>query len=98
MKLPDKYGVNYESNDSLYMEMLNYAYNHFEFVEQTIQDYYVYEIWNYNGINITFSYSNMDMLSKVEQNEPDNVCREFIIHPNGVISGSWDFNNKVICK
>lgn len=98
MKLPKKYGVTYDNEDGLYENILDYAYNNFEFVEQTIQDYYVYEIWNYNGINITFSYSNMDMLSKVEEKEPYNVCREFIIHPNGVISGSWEFNNKVLCR
>lgn len=96
MKLPDKYGVKYETGDDLYNQILEYAYNNFDFVEQTIQDYYVYEIWNYNGINITFSYSNMNMLSDIENTEDNRVCREFIIHPNGVISGSWDYNNKVI--
>jgi molybdenum cofactor biosynthesis enzyme MoaA len=98
MELPEKYGVKYNTDDELYFQILEYAYNHFKFVEQTIQDYYVYEIWNYNGLNITFSYSNMNMLSNLENIEDNRVCREFIIHPNGIISGSWDFNNKVICK
>ena len=98
MKLPDKYGVNYKTEDDLYNQILEYAFNNFELVEQTIQDYYVYEIWNYDGINITFSYSNMNMLSNVESIEDERVCREFIIHPNGIISGSWDFNNKVLSR
>lgn len=96
MKLPEKYGVVYETEDDLYNQILEYAFNNFKLVEQTIQDYYVYEIWNYDGIDITFSYSNMNMLNNVESTEDDRVCREFIIHPNGIISGSWDFNNKVI--
>ena len=96
MKLPEKYGVVYETEDDLYNQILEYAFNNFELVEQTIQDYYVYEIWNYDGIDITFSYSNMNMLNNVESIEDNRVCREFIIHPNGIISGSWDFNNKVI--
>lgn len=96
MKLPEKYGVVYETEDDLYNQILEYAFNNFELVEQAIQDYYVYEIWNYDGIDITFSYSNMNMLSNVENIEDERVCREFIIHPNGVISGSWDFNNKVL--
>ena len=96
MKLPEKYGVKYETEDDLYNQILEYVFNNFKLVEQTIQDYYVYEIWNYDGIDITFSYSNMNMLNSVESTEDDRVCREFIIHPNGVISGSWDFNNKVI--
>ena len=96
MKLPEKYGVVYETEDDLYNQILEYAFNNFKLVEQTIQDYYVYEIWNYDGIDITFSYSNMNMLNNVESMEDDRVCREFIIHPNGIISGSWDFNNKVI--
>lgn len=98
MKLPEKYGVTYETEDDLYNQILEYAFNNFKLIEQTIQDYYVYEIWDYNGIYITFSYSNMNMLSNVENIEDERICREFIIHPNGIISGSWDFNNKVLSR
>ena len=98
MKLPEKYGVTYETEDDLYNQILEYAFNNFQLIEQTIQDYYVYEIWDYNGIYITFSYSNMNMLSNVENIEDERICREFIIHPNGIISGSWDFNNKVLSR
>lgn len=37
-----------------------------------------------------------NVLSEVEKTEDDHVCREFIIHPNGTISGSWNKNMKVI--
>ena len=96
MKLGDEYGVNYGNVQDNYDQVLDYAYHNFEFKEQTIQDYYVYEIWNSNGTDITFSYSNMKMLKEVEQKEDSSVTREFIIHPNGVVSGSWDYNRKVI--
>lgn len=98
MLLSEKHGVNYNEHNDLYQDILEYAYNNFNFKEQTIQDYYVYEIWEHEGTSITFSYSNMKMLYEVEEKEQGNVCREFIIHPNGVISGSWDYNSKVISK
>ena len=98
MKLSDKHGVSYNEHEELYYSMLKYAYDNFDLKEQTIQDYYVYEIWNNGKTDITFSYSNMKMLYEVESKENKSVCREFIIHPNGIISGSWDFTNKVILK
>ena len=98
MKLSEKSGIKYDEKEELYNKILEYAYNHFEFIEQTIQDYYVYEIWKYKDILITFSYSNMKMLSEIEKTEDNSVCREFIIHPDGTISGSWNKNMKVIKK
>lgn len=96
MKLSEKHGVTYDDKEELYQSALQFAYDNFEFVEQTIQDYYIYEIWKYNGTPILFSYSNMKMLYDVEEKEPESICREFIIHPNGVVSGSWDYNSKVL--
>ena len=32
----------------------------------------------------------------IEKIEDDSVCREFIVHPDGTITGSWDKNMKVI--
>ena len=96
MTLSDSYGVNYNPNDDNYYKILEYFYNHYNLNEQTIQEYYVYEIWDCDGIDVTFSYSNMKMVLNAENNEDERVCREFIIHPSGVISGSWDYNNKVI--
>ena len=98
MKLSEKSGIKYDEKEELYSKILEYAYNHFEFIEQTIQDYYVYEIWKYKDTLITFSYSNMKMLSEIEKTEDDSVCREFILHPDGTISGSWNKNMKVIKK
>lgn len=98
MKLSEQTGIRYDDKEDLYNQILEYAFNHFELVEQTVQDYYVYEIWKYNDIFITFSYSNMKMLNKVEKEEDDAVCREFIIHPDGTISGSWNKEMKVIKK
>ena len=96
MKLSDQHGVKYQSKDDIYKKMLEYAFRNFDFVEQTIQDYYVYETWKHNSLPITFSYSNMSMLYNVEKDEDERVCREFIIHPDGVVSGSWDKNRKIL--
>lgn len=96
MTLSRDSGIQYEVNNVFYQQVLDYAFNNFELIEQTIQDYYVYEIWRYRNINITFSHSNMSLLAQVEKVEDDTVCREFIIHPDGTISGSWDNNRKIL--
>ena len=98
MKLGKEYGVEYDENETFYNSILDHAYKNWELKEQTIQDYYVYEIWNYNGIDITLSYSNMKMLLKTEKKEAYNVCREFILHPDGTFSGSWTRTNKIILE
>lgn len=98
MTLPDEYGVTYDRHEDNYDEILKYAYNNFEFREQTIQDYYVYEIWNNGQTDITFSYSNMDMLRKEENKESENIFREFIIHPDGMVAGSWKKDHKILYK
>lgn len=96
MTLDESYGVNYRLEDDKYYQILEYMYNHYELKEQTVQDYYVYEIWNCDGIDVTFSYSNMAMVLGAEANEDERVCREFIIHPNGIVSGSWNPENKIL--
>lgn len=79
-----------------YTNILNNVYNDFNLIEQVLQDYYVYETWEKDGKQITFSYSNMNLLTTEEEKEDDSICREFILHPNGVFSGSWDYNKKII--
>lgn len=69
-----------------------------ELIEQVLKDYYVYETWSYKGVQITFSHSNMPFLAEVEKTESDNVLREIIVHPDGLISGSWYRSKKVIIK
>lgn len=96
MKLPKEYGVDYKAKDEEYQKLLDYAYQNWGLKEQTIQDYYVYEIWNNGFTDITLSYSNMKMLRDVEKTEPKEVFREFIIHPDGTISGSWKKDCKII--
>lgn len=96
MTLGDSYGVQYDAKDEDYFRILEYAFQKYNLKEQTIQDYYVYEIWDFGGIDVTFSYSNMKMLLDVEGKEDDSVCREFIVHPNGVVSGSWNLERKVL--
>ena len=97
MELGDEYGINYDLDKDGYNKCLKYAFDNWEFKEQTIQDYYVYEIYNNGKTDITFSYSNMAMLRKVEQNECDkDFYREFIVHPDGTVSGSWRKDTKIL--
>lgn len=98
MKLGSEYNVDYNVDEDAYTKVLEYCYNNFEFVEQTIQDYYVYEIYKRGDTPITFSYSNMEMLRRIEKVENDGKIREFVCHPNGVVSGSWKMDNKIILK
>lgn len=96
MQTNDEYGLDYVINNDEYFNILNYAFNNWKFKEQTIQDYYVYEIYNNGETDITFSYSDMKMVREIEKTEDDKVFREFICHPNGVISGSWKKDCKII--
>ena len=82
--------------DDQYFKILDYVAQNGEFVEQTIQDYYVYEIWNIDGVNVTFSYSDMRSLDALEKIEDESNIREFIIHPDGVVAGSWLEGRKVL--
>lgn len=77
-------------------EFREYLFDNAELIEQVFQDYYVYEIWVLNGIKITLSFSDMEMLIKSEADESDSILREIIIHPDGLISGSWNRKSKII--
>lgn len=96
MQLPDEYGTDYSLDKDSYEDILRYAVDNWEFCEQTIQDYYVYEIFKYDKTPVTFSYSDMSLLREVEKNEDMDIYREFIIHPDGCISGSWKKDCKII--
>lgn len=98
MTLDRTYGVEYNMKDDIYFKILEYVFQNFELKEQGIQDYYVYEIWNINGKDVVFRYSNMEMLLQVEKQENENIYREFIIHPDGVVSGSWKKDKKILLK
>lgn len=97
MQLSKEYGHNYKVNDDSYNNLIEYAFDNWDFKEQTIQDYYVYEVYNNGMVDVTFSYSNMELLRKYEKNE-ENFYREFIIHPNGYVSGSWQFDNRILLQ
>ena len=73
-----------------------YLYHRAEFVEQVIQDYYVYETWNLEGKDITLSMSDMGMLAENEKIENKANLREVIIHPDGVVSGDWGRKTKIL--
>lgn len=98
MSLGSEYGVSYPCYEAAYNDILKYAYDNFSFIEQSLQDYYVYEVWhdNANNKNVTFSYSDMKMLRESEGREPENQIREFVIHPNGVCAGSWNPSVKIV--
>jgi len=65
--------------------------------EQAIQDYYVYETFDLNGTAITISYSNMALLREYNETTPDNnFLQEIIVHPDGMITGSWNKQTLVI--
>ena len=66
-------------------------------VQQTIQDYYVYEDFKPAGMKpITISWSNMAMLKKYNETHNNNFLEEIIVHPDGMITGSWNKKTLVI--
>lgn len=99
MVLNDEYDVNYtkdSNHQDAYYEILDDVVKNHKFVNQTIQDFYVYEDWDVNGLIVDFSYSDMEKVREIEDHESDSIYREFICHPNGKITGSWNPNVKVI--
>lgn len=96
MTVNEEFGLRYNPKDKQYFKLLKYAFDNWEFKEQNIQDYYVYEIYNNGKFDITFSYSNMKLLRNIEKEEADNIYREFICHPDGTVSGSWKKDCKII--
>lgn len=84
--------------DDLYQQLKHFLYDNSTLVEQVLKDYYVYETWNYKGLNITLSHSNMKLLHDLEGTEDDKILREIVVHPDGLIAGSWYRNKKLIAE
>lgn len=82
--------------DDLLQRFKHHLFDKGELLEQVLKDYYVYESWNLDGALITLSHSNMGLLKRMEETEPDNLLREIVVHPDGLISGSWYRNRKII--
>ena len=67
--------------DDLLQQFKHYLFDNAKLVEQVLKDYYVYETWQLNDTLITLSHSNMGLLRRMEENEPDNLLREIVVHP-----------------
>lgn len=73
--------------------------NEFKFNCQNISDHYMYEDWVYNGIDVHFAYSDMDILEKYEKEETAqgiNYAREFVLYEDGSFCGGWNKEIKMI--
>lgn len=66
------------------------------FVEQVIQDYYVYETYGLANTEVTISWSNMKKLKEYNESHDNNFLEEIIIHPDGIVSGSWNKKSLII--
>ena len=67
----------------------------FEFVQQKIGDHYWFEIYNYRGKPVRFTYSNFDFLRKVETEERKNkqwFSRATVISPVGKVYAGWTYD------
>lgn len=65
--------------------------------QQVVQDYYVYETYDYKGADVTVSWSNMAQLRTYNETHPDErFLEEIIVHPDGMITGSWNKKTLVI--
>lgn len=84
--------------NSLLFEFRDFLLENGEFVEQVIQDYYVYETFKMFGTQITLSWSNMKALKDYNESHDSNFLEEIIVHPDGMISGSWNKKSLIIFK
>lgn len=67
-----------------------------EFISQCIQDYYVYEEYEILGTKVTLSWSNMKELKNYNESHNFNFLEEIIVHPDGIIAGSWNKRSLII--
>lgn len=71
----------------------------FKFNCQNISDHYLYEDWVYEGVDVHFAYSDMDILEKREKDELKqglNYAREFVLYEDGSFCGGWNKELKLI--
>lgn len=72
----------------------------FKFNCQNISDHYMYEDWIYkNKVDVYFTYSDMDILEKLELEELKNdinYAREFVLYEDGNFCGGWNKDIKTI--
>ena len=79
------------------LDLRNFLLKHGDFIEQVIQDYYVYETFKLFGKDVTLSWSNMAKLRVYnETHKESNFLEEIIVHPDGTISGSWNKKTLII--
>ncbi len=69
----------------------------FEFKQQKIGDHYVYEIWEYKGSVLRFTYSNFSLLREIEENERKKGKRFSRATPDNRVTTGWieDLNRLV---
>ena len=84
--------------NGLLLDLRYLMFDHGEFVEQVIQDYYVYETYKFLGTTITLSWSNMKKLKEYNESHNSNFLEEIIIHPDGMVTGSWNKKSLIIYK
>lgn len=85
-----------EKVDGLLFELRDTLFKGGEFIEQVIQDYYVYETYKMFGTSITISWSNMKKLRDYNESHDNNFLEEIIVHPDGTVSGSWNKKSLII--
>ena len=82
---------------TLFNDFRHWLFNNEWCVEQTIQDYYVYEVFNPPKMKpITISWANMGLLQRYNESHEDNFLEEIIVHPDGMVSGSWNRKSLII--
>lgn len=87
----------YQSKGVAIPEMLDYLADHhsdkWKPVCQSVTDWYIYEDWYYDGMNVRINHSNMDLSRKFETQEKlsgKSYGREFVIFEDGAFGGSWN--------
>lgn len=89
----------YMKRSKSFGDLRRYLIEYGEFVEQVIQDYYVYETYRLKDIGkpITISWSNMyELKSYNEGHEDEGFLEEIIVHPDGMVAGSWNKKSLIL--
>lgn len=80
----------------LFLKLINLIDSKAQFTDKFSCFYETNLNFKYNGRKITLASSDMNYLENLEKKEDDNILRELVLTPDGMISGSWFKNGKKI--
>lgn len=75
-----------------FLEFRNYAFNNFEFKEQSIRGTLIIDTYRYHNTDVGFTFTDNRKYHELRSKADPRFCIGFILHPDGTFCSSWDKN------